>query len=84
MLYRRSVTDYKCSNSDLKPSTCLGCCSSCASITRSLRKDGEFEILHFRPHLEFSGNRSYGFIELPEHPNRLFIPMQTIEELLER
>ena len=26
--------------------------------------------------------RSYGFIELPEHPNRLFIPMQTIEELL--
>ena len=25
--------------------------------------------------------RSYGFVELPEHPNRLFIPMQTIEEL---
>lgn len=25
--------------------------------------------------------RNYGFVELPEHPNRLFIPMQTIEEL---
>ena len=27
--------------------------------------------------------RSYGFIDLPEHPRRLFIPMQTIAELLE-
>lgn len=25
--------------------------------------------------------KAYGFIELPEHPNRLFIPMQTIEQL---
>ncbi len=23
----------------------------------------------------------YGFIELPEHPNRLFLPMQTVEQL---
>jgi len=26
--------------------------------------------------------RGYGFIDLPDHPNRLFIPMQTVEELL--
>jgi predicted GNAT family N-acyltransferase len=25
--------------------------------------------------------RSYGFVELRKHPNRLFVPMQTIEEL---
>jgi predicted GNAT family N-acyltransferase len=25
--------------------------------------------------------RSYGFIELPDHPNRLFIPMQTLVQL---
>jgi hypothetical protein len=26
--------------------------------------------------------RGYGFIDLPDHPNRLFIPVQTVEELL--
>lgn len=25
--------------------------------------------------------KAYGFIDLPDHPNRLFIPMQTIEQL---
>jgi len=25
--------------------------------------------------------RSYGFLDLPDHPQRLFIPMQTVEEL---
>jgi len=25
--------------------------------------------------------RAYGFIDLPDHPNRLFIPMQTVEQL---
>ena len=25
--------------------------------------------------------RSYGFIDLPDHPNRLFLPMRTIEQL---
>lgn len=25
--------------------------------------------------------RRYGFIDLPDHPNRLFIPMQTVEEV---
>lgn len=27
--------------------------------------------------------RSYGFIELPDHPNRLFLPMQTVEQMFE-
>jgi len=26
--------------------------------------------------------RSYGFLDLPDHPQRLFIAMQTVEELL--
>jgi len=26
--------------------------------------------------------RAYGFIDLPDHPNRLFLPMKTIERLL--
>lgn len=26
--------------------------------------------------------RRYGFVELPEHPNRLFIPMRTVDDLL--
>ncbi|HEV2172265.1 MAG TPA: GNAT family N-acetyltransferase, partial [Nitrospira sp.] len=26
--------------------------------------------------------RSYGFIDLPDHPRRLFIPMRTVDELL--
>jgi len=26
--------------------------------------------------------RSYGFMQLPDHPSRLFIPLQTVEELL--
>jgi len=26
--------------------------------------------------------RSYGFVDLPDHPNRLFIPMQTVQQLL--
>jgi len=25
--------------------------------------------------------RAYGFIDLPDHPNRLFIPMHTVEQL---
>jgi predicted GNAT family N-acyltransferase len=28
--------------------------------------------------------KSYGFLDLPEHANRLFIPMQTVAELLGR
>jgi len=28
--------------------------------------------------------RSYGFVELLDHPNRLFIPMRTVEELFAR
>ena len=26
--------------------------------------------------------RSYGFIALPDHPSRLFLPMKTIEQML--
>jgi len=25
--------------------------------------------------------KKYGFVELPDHPNRLFLPMKTIEQM---